>query len=343
MKKLGLFALFLNLITLTAQQYQAVSLASGFIIPHHDDMYHLYRHQYSLSYQSSKFLKEQKDQMGYHCYVADLGSKTLGWAAAVGAEFDKRFVTSQKWAISGAFTAGIGWVSNPYDSKNNPRNRAIGSYLNGYVRVGVKSRYILNQSTFVSAELQLSHFSNAAWTAPNLGVNIPSIGLSVGRILQKSNIQPIKWQKENKWTPFVSFRVGRKSLDIDDSRWFMHYTSELGLDYKLSETSSLRGAILVQSDPFYRFEKFQDLAPLASNNVVEVGLSVGYKAYWGKWNTFFDVGYYLYKPDKGYKTPYFEALGLGYRINEKWEPVLRLKANKTTADVMEWGVIYYLN
>ena len=102
MKKLGLFALFLNFVTLTAQQYQSVSLASGFIIPHHDDMYHLYRHQYSLSYQSSRFLKEQKDQLGYHCYVADLGSETLGWAAAVGAEFDKRFVTSQNWAISGA-------------------------------------------------------------------------------------------------------------------------------------------------------------------------------------------------------------------------------------------------
>ena len=343
MKKLGLFALFLNFITLPAQQYQSFSLASGFVIPHHDDMYHLYRHQYSFSYQSSRFIKEQNDQMGYHAYVANMGSETLGWAAAIGAEFDKRFITKKKWAISGAFTAGLGWVSNPYDSENNPRNRAIGSHLNGYFRVGVKSRYILNQNTFVSADVQLSHFSNAAWKAPNLGVNIPSIGLSVGRILQKPNIPSIKRQQVNKWTPFVSFRMGRKSLDIDDPRSFVHYTGEIGLDYNLTETSSLRGAILFQSDPFYRFEKFQTLAPLTSSNVLEIGISVGYKAYWGRWNTFFDLGYYLYKPDKGYKTPYFEALGLGYRINKFWEPVLRLKANKTTADVMEWGVTYYLN
>jgi hypothetical protein len=57
----------------------------------------------------------------------------------------------------------------------------------------------------------------------------------------------------------------------------------------------------------------------------------------------FDLGWYLYKPNRGYKTPYFEALGISYQFNAHWTGIGRLKANKTTADLIEWGVVYYLN
>ena len=56
----------------------------------------------------------------------------------------------------------------------------------------------------------------------------------------------------------------------------------------------------------------------------------------------FDLGWYLYKPDWGYKTPYFEALGISYRLNKNFTILGRLKANKTTADLIEMGLVYYL-
>ncbi len=344
MKKLGLFALslFYLILSLQGQIYNSATAASGFVIPHHDDMYHLYRHQYSMAVQSSKFIKDKKNQLGYHVRIANLGSPTLGWSIATGVDFDQRLFTAKKWALSTAFTAGIGWLSNPYNRTENPQNRAIGTALNGFVLVSLKSRVLLTENYYLGSEIQMSHFSNGAWRAPNLGVNLPAFGLSLGRII------PSEKKVSNKMVlsrlaPYISYRVGRKSVDIDDQRSFIHHTLEGGINYRLSNSSVLRSSLTLQYDPFYRFEKFQPLSTFSLSNSLEIGFSVGYMAYWGNWTPFVDVGFYLYKPKAGYKTPYFEGLGLGYQLNKNWQPIVRLKANKTTADIMEWGVIYTLN
>ena len=319
--------------------YHSVSVDRGFIIPHHEDMYHLYKPVHSLQYAYLLPLKNTSSRLGALIYSADLGSSILGKAFALGLNMEKSWVPSSKNKVLLGFAMGLGMVTNPYDVGTNDQNRAIGSMGNAFGQLYVVGSHAVSKSLSIGFGLRFSHFSNGAWKAPNLGINIPSVSLGLSKGISAKSIDQSDFMYKS-WRGFGSIRTGRKSLDIDDSRAFWVPVIEVGAIHGISKNGNLRLALSTHADPFYRFEKFETLKPFSFSNGMDIGLSAGYHQSFGRWGMLFDLGWYLYKPNPGYKTPYFEALGITYSWNKNIMAMARLKANKTTADLIEWGLVY---
>lgn len=349
MRKVGFLAFFLTVCQALVSQplsdssrIRRLSADRGFVIPHQDDMYHLYRLTYSVQYQNLKSVSDSKLRLGYMVYGADLGSKTLGYAAAAAVNVERSFGVGPKSPLYVGFAMGWGLVSNPYEGTTNPSNRAIGSVGNAFGQLYLGGAYSITPTLQLHADLRFSHFSNGALKAPNLGINMPSVSVGISQ-----EIKAVNWVSgevsERHWVPFASLRSGRKSLDMDDPRGFWVPLLELGMGYRLGKSSQLRFTVAAHADPFYRFEKFEPLTPFSLANGMDMGVGVGYHHKFGPWGMLFDLGWYVYKPDWGYKTPYFEALGLSYDCSKRWTILGRLKANKTTADLIEFGLVHYWN
>ena len=319
-----------------------VSFDRGFVIHHHDDMYHLYQPVRSLQYQYLRSFEDSRKRLGLLAYAAHLGSPTLGLGISLGLNIERQFFKIRNTDLRFGFAMGVGLITQPYHVKTNPTNRAIGSYGNAFGQLYLEGSRRITSRLSMQMGLRFSHFSNGAWKAPNLGINIPSVSLGITKNIISYPFVSVE-VASRLWNPFVSVRTGRKSLDIDDPRAYWVPVLEFGCDYRLSKHSSLRLAIATHADPFYRFEKFEKLPAFTPQNGLDAGISVGYHQRFGKWGMLFDLGWYVYKPNWGYKTPYFEALGISYQLNSHWTAIGRLKANKTTADLIEWGFVYYLN
>ncbi len=73
---------------------------------------------------------------------------------------------------------GIGYLTNKFDPKENYHNYAIGSHVNAAVNLSFEYRQrIFERLTWVTSA-GLTHFSNGATRAPNMGINI--LGAATG-------------------------------------------------------------------------------------------------------------------------------------------------------------------
>jgi hypothetical protein len=349
MKKVFFQLFFLSLLEpVTAQilnstAYQEFHMHRGFVIPHHEDMYHLYRPVHALQYQYLKPMDNHPNaKSGYLVYASDLGSRYLGWSLSANVLFEKTLLNWGNTECISGLSMGVGYVSNPYHVTLNPHNRAIGSYLNAFGQFYLGSRTVFDHGIGLNAQLRFSHFSNGGAKAPNLGINIPSFSLGISKTI--STKPSVKFKTDTSgYFGFASIRTGIKNDDIDDTRVFWVPVFEGGFLYQNQGGGALRVALSMIADPLYRFEKFTTLDPFTFSNGLEMGMSLGYQYRLDRWMMLVDLGVYLYQPKRGIKTPYYEALGLGYQCNKNWQLIGRLKANKAKADLIEWGIIYCWN
>lgn len=334
---------------------------TGFLIPHHEDMQHMYRQIGGYQLQVLHDLTPIHDShpsskhLGYSFAYYDLGSNVNGKAFATSLliEADIFKFSNAKNQIftksSFQFGLGLGYLTERFDYKTNPYNRAIGSHINGYMQLGFLLETRIKQGLGFHFSLGMSHFSNASWKYPNLGVNLPYI--KYGMNLQFVSKKRLDKQKYNRltasdagvWKKSVALRIGKKEVDLDDNRVFYNGLFEFTLEKYRNQASNFRFSVGYYHDRTYQYKKFEALPSYNMLNCMELTLSAGYETRFGNWGIMTDLGIYAYKPDFKKKTPYYEAIGVTYQINPSYKAVLRLKANKTVADFAEFGLTYTFN
>lgn len=75
---------------------------------------------------------------------------------------------------------GVSYLTNKFDPKDNYHNYAIGSHLNAAINLSIEYRQRIFDRLHWVTSAGLTHFSNGATRAPNMGINIFSVatGLS---------------------------------------------------------------------------------------------------------------------------------------------------------------------
>jgi hypothetical protein len=329
------------------ERMRKVEVQQGFLFPHHADMSHMYSGYQSIEYKQLKTLKGfthtvgKPAKMGFHAGYYHFNSEYMGQGLAVGLAFAFPLNNySTKYYSNFGFVYGLGYISRPFDVQNNPMNRAIGSPINGYAQISLEGGIKINDYWSMGARLGMSHFSNGNAKAPNLGVNLPFISVSVSKSIsyRASRVESGEVRvKRGMW--FVSSRVGYKSVDVDDDRKMGVFVVEGGYSIGVKQ-HVWKGSVSMHTDPIYRFEKFQEMEAFSLTNGVEGAAAVGYEKIFNDWKLCVDAGVYLFTPAKGYKTAYFERLGVSRRLSQHWEAMVKLRANKAVADVVEWGLVY---
>ena len=113
-------------------------------------------------------------------WYGDLGNKkVLGKIAGVTSGFRYSQSLNNRFTLSEQALFGVAWFNKPYDEKDNPENITIGSSITPLASARMSLEYHINPFFSVLANVGILHASNGHYQLPNLGVNLPVVGLSI--------------------------------------------------------------------------------------------------------------------------------------------------------------------
>ena len=160
----------------------------GFILSHRENMIHLVKDRvkgFDLNLDKQTSGKQgwhgsfNRPSPGIGLLHFDLGNpEQLGSGTALYGYLDMPLIKREKFVWHYRWSTGIGLISKPFNRTDNYKNIAIGSKLNMFAGILIEARIKIAKRTWITSGFSFSHFSNAAVTVPNLGINIP--GLKIG-------------------------------------------------------------------------------------------------------------------------------------------------------------------
>lgn len=112
------------------------------------------------------------------CFAPGTYTHGIGWAVMPHLSIP----TSRKSPNAFVFRigAGLGWITKPYDWKNNPNQNAIATNLNSIVQFKFGWRHLAERYR-VQTGVAFTHFSNGGLASPNFGINMPSAYVQLHR------------------------------------------------------------------------------------------------------------------------------------------------------------------
>ena len=153
-----------------------------------------------------------------------------------------------KWLLGGGL--GFGWAFKPFDKVTNPENQALGSHGNIYAKLHIDYHIRLSAHYSMSTVLSLQHYSNSFFSFPNLGLNMPAIGVvfysdrfreSVKKIDNETLEAYDSDRKErSKWRPTIRLIHGITERSYDGPHYAV-YGLGLGI---WKRTTPIRGYVL---------------------------------------------------------------------------------------------------
>lgn len=354
--RLWLLAFLLCCLQGRAQNQLEVGLGRGFLIPHRAVMQHLqqgHSTKISLSYtkdQSSSDWgsKFNKPTTGVSLHFLSLGNnKELGHAIGVQYQFACN-LGKRKSALRYTLGAGLGLLTKRY-GVDNEKNIAIGSRLNSSIFMELSKFWELGKYQ-LGTGLAINHFSNASFSTPNLGINIPSINLYFSRSPQ-SYARPNSTDRtsliiQNPAELELSLDFGLRQVSVvDDNRYV---ASSLVLRYSLASKR------ISQLDLFL-LQGLNQGIPASIENEVDVttgqrptvaasaayqsGIGLGYRINFGNTKVFIQQGYYLYSKQPGIGN-LFHRVGVNQKISKKVNLNITLRSHFAKAEYLGFGFGY---
>ena len=230
-----------------AQWYLGAGYQHGYNLPLYDRSPETTRSSpfahISLRYESQGLFGIVEQIYGNPTMSIQLGLQNLGNDDVMGNAFtihpDFKFPLKQwrrwSWLWSGGL--GLGWVTEPFDKATNPENQALGTHVNIYAQIQMNLEYRLSEDWIICAEGGMHHLSNSFFSYPNLGVNIPSGGLSLYRRIgekkdREDNVySPTEYDQKTPWRPFVRVIYGVTERAFDGP-YFAVYGAGAGVTKK---------------------------------------------------------------------------------------------------------------
>ncbi len=364
----------------------------GFLLPHHSNMMAMYKHvsgvgfRYRAAMKAPEGLGEFRDKLtyGFTLNVMDLGSDVAGYGIGSGALLMAQSGRNGYFLLS----MGLGYLTQKFDAIENPKNVAIGSRLNGTMQLGYhielaswpvkptpKSTQI-EHLWKLNMEVGMMHFSNANWSQPNFGINVPYLALGLKKSLVHSYFRqyndkqrvgvhrteisdlrecpnrgwkhPSTYEQKRtlggpRWYQTIGMRMGRRQIELDQRQTFVNTLLDYTAEYATGKSGHRwRYGVNVFFDHSYLYTKFgMGSDAYSPHDFTEIAVTFGHRWQFGRWGILADAGLYLYRP-KDTKRAYYEGVGLSYQVNKRLQAIARLKAHLSTADYMEWGLSYTL-
>lgn len=237
--------------------------------------------------------------------------------------------------------SGLGYITQKFDIQENRKNMVIGSHVNGAMQL-----YFLAERQFgaidVDAGIGITHFSNASFRVPNLGINMPSLYIGLGYSIERSNktFKPLHVASDKAYFE-VSALYGFKERTVSRPVSFHIKNIQVKRILPSSKSRKWRLGIDIASDPTYTYDEIKaeyvDNPPITQT--LEIGLSGGAEWSMGNMAVLADLGFYVYQAENKKYLPY-QRLGFRYNVNKHCFIQTTLRTSFGIADYMEWGAGY---
>lgn len=350
--------IFLSHFSFSQTKYDGWSVGAsaqyGFILSHRHNMGHLVRGHtpaYELTVSKQTFGAKYWQQhyhypvIGYSfIYINLKNDEQLGTALALYPHISFMQNRQRKFMRYFRIGCGAGYISKVFDRIENNKNTAIGSHINIFINFTYGFRWMLHRSFSLNGGLSFMHFSNASFTAPNLGINLPTIHLgatwhfSGGKDVYKKD--SITQPRDRKWHYSVILSGGLKEITPAGGPKY-----GIGsLNAEVIKPVSRKSRIGLGLDIFYDASIERKLKRSGKDYsgmfaTVRPGLHFHYELKISEFSMLFDVGGYLYSrwTEDGY---IYARSGIRYRVAKHVLIGLALKTHYFKADFAEWGVGY---
>jgi hypothetical protein len=278
---------------------------------------------------------------GVALFYSYLGNSTPnGTVIAINPYFQANVFKHKRSKTYFRLGTGVGFFTNPFDKDSNPKNKAIGSRLNGCMQGLLLNYRPMGEDYNFFYGFGLTHFSNGNYTKPNLGINVPQFNLGVEWMAKKANLGKRRYNALNP-QKYLELRAGFaiKEVTLADPRKFTVYTFATTYGKPITPIRNLRFGM----DLFYdRQNPYILFTPSTANitdldKVLEAGFRIGHEYKIGIVTMTTDFGGYLYRPETmSLKRNTYILVGLNINPG-KLVIGNRLKTHLGTADYFDWG------
>ncbi|MEX2596056.1 MAG: acyloxyacyl hydrolase [Salibacteraceae bacterium] len=266
----------------------------------------------------------------------------LGYGLGVAAYLSTPVIIQNRFIWHLEVGAGPGFISKPFDLEDNYKNIAIGSHGNVFIMLGQRLTYHATDRLDLAIGTAFNHFSNAAFSLPNLGLNYPTISLGLSyrpsRVESDSTaIARTKTRIESNW--LFSLNGGVKQSIKPYNAKFPTFSLTSDRIFGISRKSSLAlGLDFFYNEALYQYRNALGEAIDPQQNI-QSGVHFGYGLHVADAMLLIQMGAYVldsYKRD-GFL---YHRVGIRYFITDHLGMSLSLKTHFFKADYFELGLTY---
>lgn len=245
---------------------------------------------------------------------------------------------------------GIGVLSKRYHPIDNPLNVMIGSRINNITQFKVGFNWKINEHVHLITSASLTHWSNAKFQNPNLGVNLlaGSIGLHIFPYVKNYTYQTKrvgKPRKRNEGLIRLSFGFNDMGK-VSGGPKYPKISGTIGYNRYTGAVNKIMMGVNITYDPMrYQQFKYSEIHTDANQRWKATNLSVyiGDELMFGRLGLFALVGYYVFYEKPVIKSYYFKFganyyyYAFGKNKDQKLFVGVNLKSHNAIAEKIEFG------
>jgi len=277
--------------------------------------------------------------IAYYDYDTEVLGKSI--SAAYFLEPNYKLGKKSFFSIKGA--AGLSYLTNPFDSIENPTNQSYSAAINGYLLIGVGLWFKLSEHWWLNGSANYQHVSNAGLSQPNKGINWPTASIAIG---YQKNPRPYysgirsteKSWKDNppRWDASI-FGIAKKGSDENGNKKRLPL---LGFSIQGSKQVGRINMLTLGAEIFYDEGLRMQLKRDSINaSAIKSGVAFGHEFLLGKFLFSQRLGVYIFD-----QTPYYDRIyhrwGIHYMMNRHWGVGFHLLAHRHVADFIDIRLSY---
>lgn len=241
-------------------------------------------------------------------------------------------------------SAGTAYLPRNFDLYNNHLNRAIGSPLNIYIRLGLDVRTKISPVSEIILEAGTSHFSNGKTSSPNYGINTGSISMGINYFFNKGNFilkDPEVPASDRRIIQTIQLSAGRKVYDNLLGNKYLSST----FSYNAERFVNPGGKAGLGADIFYDgsiAEGLQEAGAKPENSpekLMRIGLHGSYALRYKRFHPGIQLGYYIYSKYT-VLTNIYSKVALQYALTDNISASVSVRSHLGKADALEYGLGY---
>jgi len=233
---------------------------------------------------------------------------------------------------------GLAWVEKPYDKVSNTENLLLSQKISTHANISWQNEFRLSSHHFINAALSYYHWSNAKTSLPNLGMNIPSVGIGYRYAFNGETRKPVLNEDTvNKKLFYKLFlTAGIKQMQVPDSSRYMVTLLTGEVSKQISYSSTLSIGMFITHDASVRTDTL--VKHLGGVPTSQVAVYASYEYNFGRLIIPVQFGVFVYNSNSGW----LESFGMRYKLSRNWMAQLLLKAHGHKADLLHFGFGYLI-
>ena len=242
---------------------------------------------------------------------------------------------------------GVSYLTKKFDIDNNPKNIAIGSYLNTYVQWKILWHLNLSNKFRLEPGLSFAHASNGRSQVPNLGLNVVSFNLGLtyklnGEVAKQDLRDSASIWKSKHEILFWDAAGFNEHEPANGTKYFAN-TFGVNYYYNVRNTHKWGAGLDLSYDLQNEYHLKTSGHPAQSwLDILQVGVKACYAYNIGQVSLPIEMGYYAVSKPKE-DGPIFHRIGIRYYCKNGLMFNFTMKSHWAVAAHFDYGVGYRLS